>query len=168
MGALHLAALGGHSSEDQNTPACPCLVSRSPTYLLCSSVTSRTSRPVYPVATILSHVGTWSCVIIRAIPSRFLADRRFVASADLIQGLVARGADINLANRQGLTPLHCAAQRVGSPSRNLSCYSSESERACVRACVRDASPGAWMFCACAVSIVLSLFFPLSSCLPHLI
>jgi ankyrin repeat protein len=39
--------------------------------------------------------------------------------ADLIQGLVTRGADINLANRQGLTPLHCAAQRVGSPSRSL-------------------------------------------------
>jgi hypothetical protein len=69
MGALHLAALGGHSSEYQNTPPCPCLVSRSSTHLLCSSVTSRTSRPVYPVATIISHVGTWSCVIIRVIPS---------------------------------------------------------------------------------------------------
>jgi len=31
--------------------------------------------------------------------------------SNLIQGLVTRGADINLANRQGLTPLHCAAQR---------------------------------------------------------
>lgn len=108
--------------------------------------------------------------------------------ADLIQGLVTRGADINLANRQGLTPLHCAAQRVGSPSRSpllqrsvlaLCClaslcgnldsssvvllleayrYSSESERACVR----DFSRGVWMFDACCLGCPELYFF----LLPH--
>ena len=37
-------------------------------------------------------------------------DPMYLSFAGLIEKLVVRGADVSLSNRQGLTPLHCAAQ----------------------------------------------------------